>query len=153
MAEVTLSLPETAHTDKAVTLHTELKNAEGLTAVYTLTRTGEAVDAADYIEGSLSGISVRFKEKGVYALTVSVTDPTGRVFSDTAAITVYPVGSAGFFLPEIFHTDKTVSVEAVFGEIGSHTAVWSLTRDGKEVSLSGASRWRAGQQRRDAPLL
>ncbi len=139
VAEVMLSLPETAHTDTAVALYTELKNAEGLTAAYTLTRNGETADAADYIEGSLTGGSVRFKEKGVYALTVSVTDPTGRVFSDTAAITVYPVGSAGFYLPEIFHTDKTVSVEAVFGEIGSHTAVWSLTRDGKEVSLSGAA--------------
>jgi hypothetical protein len=74
----------------------------------------------------------------VYALTASVTDDTGRVFSDTAHITVYPVGSAGFYLPEIFHTDSTVMVEAVFGEIGSHTANWTLLRDGKEVSLTDA---------------
>jgi len=81
----------------------------------------------------------RFKEKGVYVLTASVTDATGRVFADTADITVYPVGSAGFYLPEIFHTDKTVTVEAVFGEIGSHTAKWSLLHDSKEVSLTDAA--------------
>ncbi len=139
VVEVTLSLPATAHTDTAVSLDTKATNAEGLAIAYTLTRNNEAVDAADYIEGSFSGGSVRFKEKGVYALTASVTDATGRVFSDTADIAVYPVGSAGFYLPEIFHTDKTVSVEAVFGEIGSHAAKWSLTRDGKEISLTEAT--------------
>ena len=61
------------------------------------------------------------------------------MFADKATITVYPVGSAGFYLPEIFHTDKTVTVEAVFNEIASHIAVWSLTRDGKEIALSDAA--------------
>ncbi len=139
VAEVKLSLLMAAHTDTTISLDTETKNAEGLVITYTLTRNGEAVDASDFIEGSFSGGSIRFKEKGVYAMTASVTDATRRVFSDTADIAVYPVGSAGFYLPEIFHTDKTVSVEAVFGEIGSHTAEWSLTRDGKEISLADAT--------------
>ena len=89
-----------------------------------------------WIEGNPDHGSIRFTEKGVYALTASVTDATSRVFADTADIIIYPVGSAGFYLPEIFHTDKTVHVEAIFSEIGSHTAKWSLTRDGKEVSLA-----------------
>lgn len=139
VAEVKLSLPAVTHTDKTITLTTETKETDGLTLIYTLTRNGEPVKAADFIEGDLGDGSIRIKDKGVYALTASVTDATGRVFSDTADITVYPVGSAGFYLPEIFHTDKTITVEAVFGEIGNRTAKWSLTKDGREVSLAAAA--------------
>lgn len=139
VAEVKLTLPAVSHTDKTVALKTETKEADGLTLSYTLTRNGEPAEMSTFIEGGLSDGSIRFKEKGVYALTASVTDATGRVFADTANITVYPVGSAGFYLPEIFHTDSTVTVEAVFGEIGSHTAKWTLLRDSKEVSLTDAA--------------
>lgn len=136
VAEVSLNLPAVSHTDKTITLQTETKETDGLTTVYTLTRNGEPVDMGTWIEGNPDHGSIRFTEKGVYALTASVTDATSRVFADTADIIIYPVGSAGFYLPEIFHTDKTVHVEAIFSEIGSHTAKWSLTRDGKEVSLA-----------------
>jgi len=136
VAEVTLTLPAVSHTDKNIILQTETKEADGLTPIYTLTRNGEPADIGTWIEGDLDHGSIRFKEKGVYTLTASVTDATGRVFAGTAGITIYPVGSAGVFLPEIFHTDKTVTVEVVFGEIGSHTAKWSLLRDGKEISLT-----------------
>ena len=139
VAEVKLTLPAVFHTDKTVALKTEIKETDGLALSYTLTRNGEPAETGAFIEGTLSDCSIRFKEKGVYALTASVTDATGRVFADTANITVYPVGSAGFYLPEIFHTDNTVMVEAVFGEIGSHTAKWTLFRDGKEVSLTDAA--------------
>ncbi len=138
VAEVNLTLPAVSHTDKTVALKTETKETDSLTVTYTLTRNGEPAEISAFIEGTLSDGSIRFKEKGVYALTASITDATGRVFADTANITVYPVGSAGFYLPEIFHTDSTVMVEAVFGEIGSHTAKWTLLRDGKEVSLTDA---------------
>lgn len=139
VAEVNLTLPAVSHTDKTIVLKTETKEADGLALVYTLTRNGEPTEIGTWIEGDPDHGSIRFKEKGVYALTASVADATGRVFASTADITVYPVGSAGFYLPEIFHTDKTVMVEAVFGEIGSHTAKWSLLRDGKEVSLTDAA--------------
>ena len=140
VAEVKLTLPVVSHTDKTVAIKTETKEADGLEAVYTLTKNGEPVEIGTAIEGNIADGTLRFTEKGVYALTASLTDATGRVFADTASITVYPVGSAGFYLPEIFHTDKTVVVEAVFGEIGGHTAKWSLLRDGKEVSLADAAK-------------
>jgi len=138
VAEVNLTLPAVSHTDKTAQLKTETKETDGLTLTYTLTRNGESADIGTWIEGDPDHGSIRFKEKGVYALTASVTDATGRVFAGSAGITVYPVGSAGFYLPEVFHTDKAVVVEAVFGEIGSHTAKWSLLHDGKEVSLTDA---------------
>ena len=139
VAEVALTLPAVSHTDKTIVLKTETKEADGLALAYTLTRNGEPTGIGPWIEGIPDRGSIRFKEKGVYVLTASVTDATGRVFAGAAGITVYPVGSAGFYLPEIFHTDKTVMVEAVFGEIGSHTAKWSLLRDGKEISFTDAA--------------
>lgn len=139
VAEVKLELPAVSYTDKTIALQTETKEADDLTVAYTLTRNGEPANISTFIEGNLTQGSVRFKEKGVYTLIASITDITGRVFADTATITVYPVGSAGFYLPEIFHTDKSVTVEAVFDEIGSHIAVWSLTHDGKEIDLSDAA--------------
>lgn len=139
VAEVKLTLTAITHTDKTVKLSTETKEANVLTVAYTLTRNGEVVEITDFIEGEPADGSIRFKEKGVYSLTTSITDPTGRVFTDTANITVYPLGSAGFYLPEIFHTDHTITVEATFGEIGSRTAMWSLTRDGETMPLTVAA--------------
>lgn len=139
VAEIKLSLPSITHTDKTITLSTTAKETDGLSLIFTLSKNGEPVEIADFIDGNLADGSIRFKDKGVYALTASVTDTTGRVFSDTADITVYPVGSAGFYLPEIFHTDMTITVEAVFREIGQRTARWSLTKDGVEMSLADAA--------------
>ena len=139
VAEVKLTLPAVSHTDKSVAIKTETKKADDLQVAYTLTKNGESVEIGTAIEGNIADENIRFTEKGVYALTATLTDATGRVFADTANIMVYPVGSAGFYLPEIFHTDKTVVVEAVFEEIGSHTASWSLLRDGKEVALADAA--------------
>ena len=139
VAEVSLTLPAVSHTDKTIALKTETKETDGLMLAYTVTRNGESADIGTWIEGDPDHGSIRFKEKGAYVVTASVTDATGRVFAGTADITVYPVGSAGFYLPEIFHTDKTVNVEAIFSEIGSHTARWSLLHDGKEVSLTDAA--------------
>lgn len=144
VAEVNLTLPAVSHTDKTVALKTETKETDGLTLTYTLTRNGESANIGTWIEGDPDHGSIRFKEKGVYVLTASVTDAIGRVFAGSAGITVYPVGSAGFYLPEVFHTDKAVVVEAVFGEIGSHTAKWSLLHDGKEVSLTDAAEGKLG---------
>ncbi len=138
VAGVKLTLPAVTHTDKTISLKTETKETGDLPPAYSLQRNGEAVELSGYVEGDPAVGDIRFKERGVYALTAAVTDQTGRTFSDTVSITAYPVGSAGFYLPEIFHTDSTVTVEAVFGEIGSHTASWTLQRDGEDVPLSGA---------------
>src|SRR5699024_84713 len=106
--------------------------------VWSLTRNGEEVSVSEFIEGDISsGDSIiGFKEKGVYNLTLSAIDETGRTFTEKGSITVYPVGSAGFYLPEIFHTDDEIKIEASFKEIENHDAEWSLIKDGKEVELS-----------------
>ena len=109
---------------------------DGLTAGWSLTRNGEAVSIPEYVEGELSnsGGTIRFKEKGVYALTARVADKTGRVFETTATTTVYPVGSV--FICQITHTDTFAAAEATF-KILTRRAVWT-DHDGKPVALSDA---------------
>ena len=142
LAEIKMELANITHTDKTITLNTETKNAEEMEIQWSLTQNGKEVIIEDFIEDFIEGnisigeSNIRFKEKGVYNLSISLSDKTGRVFKETVAITVYPVGSAGFYLPEIFHTDDTIKVEATFGEIGDHIADWYIVKDGKEVKLS-----------------
>lgn len=140
VAEAKLKMTDISHTDKTVTLQTESKNAEGLTAHWTLTKDGTPVELESRIEGnvSLTDSNIRFKEKGVYQLTITLTDKTGRAFTDTTKITVYPVGAVGFYLPSILHTDDTVKVETTLTEIGEKQAVWTVSKDGKEIALADA---------------
>lgn len=140
VAEVKLKLPNLSHTDKTVTLQTDSKNAEGLTAHWTLTKDGTPVELKSQIEGnvSLADSNIRFKEKGVYQLTITLADKTGRAFTDTTKITVYPVGDVGFYLPSILHTDDTVKVETTLTEIGEKQVVWTVSKDGKEIPLTDA---------------
>jgi len=138
VAEINMELEDITHTDKTIILKTETKNAEELELEWSLTQNGEEVAIEEFIEGDISigESNIRFKEKGVYTLTASATDKIGRTFTDTISLVVYPVGSAGFYIPEIFHTDNDVKVEATFGEIEDHTADWTLIKDGETVILS-----------------
>lgn len=138
VVSVDFDLPEKAHTDTIIDLITTLSEMEGLTIDWSLTRNGESTAISDCIEGELTnaGGTIRFKEKGVYALTATVTDGTGRDFITTASTVIYPVGEAGFYLPEIIHTDTTVTVEGTFEEVADATVVWTLTKDGRTVALN-----------------
>ncbi|KXL53797.1 cellulosome-anchoring protein precursor [Anaerotignum neopropionicum] len=138
VAEINFTLQSVTHTDKTIAFNVQTKEAEDMTVKWLLMKDGEPVAIENFIEGELAHgeNNIRFKEKGVYRLTATLTDKTGRVFTDTAEIITYPVGSVGFYLPSVLHTDDTVKVEATLDEIGNHTAMWSLKKDGKDVQLS-----------------
>lgn len=138
VGEIKIELDNITYTDKNITLRTETKNTDDMELIWSLTKNGEEVNISEFIEGNISlGDSIiGFKEKGVYNLILSAIDKTGRAFTDKVSITVYPVGSAGFYLPEIFHTDDEIKIEVAFEEIGNRDAEWSLIKDGKEVELS-----------------
>jgi hypothetical protein len=138
VANINLEIESITHTDRPITIKTETENIGDIELQWTLSRNGEDVPIVDFLEGELTSGKqrIRFKDKGVYNLTASATDETGRVFTDITSVMVYPVGSAGFYLPELFHTDDTVTVEATFNEIGEHHADWTLLKDGEPVELS-----------------
>lgn len=138
VAEVKLNLPNVTHTDKTIILKTAIKNNEYLSASWSLTKDGKEVEPEKYIKGNLalSDSGIRFTEKGVYQLSITLTDKAGRKFTDTAKVTVYPVGSVGFYLPTILHTDDTVKVETTLDEVGDKTAIWTLEKNGQKVALA-----------------
>ena len=138
VAEIAFSLPAASHTDTTLEVATTLTEANDMNVGWNLTKNGEEVILADAVEGMLTndGGNIRFKDKGVYMLTGSLTDETGRIFEVSQTITIYPVGSIGFYMPEITHTDKTVYVETRFENLGDAAIQWSLTKDGKAVTLA-----------------
>lgn len=140
MVGIAFKLPVASHTDTALDVSTTLTEADNLTVDWRLTKNGETAVLADELEGTLTndGGKIRFMDKGVYLLTASVTDETGRTFEASQSITIYPVGSIGFYLPEITHTDTTVHVESRFENLGDAKIKWSLTKDGKDIALSDA---------------
>ncbi|UWG96032.1 S-layer homology domain-containing protein [Dehalobacter sp. DCM] len=135
---ITFTLPVASHTDKTVEVSTTLTENGGLSVVWSLTKNGKAAVLSDELEGTLTdaGGSIRFKDKGVYMLTGTLTDETGRTFEASQTVTVYPVGSVGFYLPEIAHTDTSVLVKATFQNLGTAEIQWSLIKDGKAVSVA-----------------
>jgi len=140
VAGISFDLPSASHTDTTIDVSTVLTEADGLIVNWSLTKNGEAAVLADELEGSLTddGGTVRFKDKGVYMLTGTLTDETGRTFEASDTVTVYPVGAIGFYAPEITHTDETVRVETRFENLGDAAIQWSLTKDGSDIALADA---------------
>lgn len=138
VAVIAFSLPANAHTDTAVNVVTTLMEADNLPVTWNLTKNGEAAVLSDELDGTLTndGGKIRFKDKGVYMLTGTITDETGRIFEASQTVTIYPVGSVGFYLPEITYTDTNVLVKATFQNLGSAEVKWSLTKDGEAVAIT-----------------
>jgi hypothetical protein len=138
VAGIEFTLPTTSHTDKIVEVTPTLTEADGLSVAWSLTKNGDAAVLSDELEGSLTdaGGKIRFKDRGVYMLTGTLTDETGRTFEASQTVTVYPVGFVGFYLPEIAHTDTSVLVKATFQNLGTAQVRWSLTRNGEAVPIA-----------------
>ena len=138
VVEIAFTLPEVSHTDTNLEVTATRTNADGLPVVWSLMKNGELAEFAEELDGSLTetGGKIRFMNKGVYHLTGTMTDETGRVFDASQTVTVYPVGSVGFYVPEITHTDKLVQIEATFQNLGASEIQWSLIRNGEATTLS-----------------
>jgi hypothetical protein len=137
VAGISFDMPLASHTDKEIHLTTVLTNANNLNVEWRLQKNGEIAELSKDVEGKLSneGGSIRFKDKGVYLLTGKLVDETGRMFESSKTITIYPVGSIGFYLPEITHTDKTIHVETRFEFLDDAPIQWSLYKDGEAVNF------------------
>ena len=138
VVELSLQVPKTAHTDTPTVITAETKELGELPVNWSVTKDGQEAALSDCTEGTLNngGGSVRFRDKGIYALTAAVTDKSGRVFTVAEEIKVYPVAAFSFTLPETVHTDKAVTVSVTSSELQDMKAEWTVTYNGESVSLS-----------------
>lgn len=138
VVELSLQVPKTTHTDTPAVITAETKELGKLLVNWSVTKDGQETALSDCAEGTpdSTGGSLCFKEKGIYALTAAVTDKTGRVFSDTEEIKVYPVAAFSFTLPETAHTDKAITISVTSSELQDMKAEWMILHNGESVPLA-----------------
>lgn len=138
VVELSLQAPKTAHTDTPAVVTAETKELGGLSVNWSVIKDGQEATLSDCAEGTLNNVggSVRFREKGLYALNASVTDKSGRVFTATAEIKVYPVAVFSFTLPETAHTDKAVTISVTSSDLQDMKAEWTILHNGESVPLA-----------------
>ena len=137
VVQLSVDLPAVTHMDESIPLFLNVENADGLEIVWTATKDGDEITPTDYLMGNYEDQEqLTAFAPGTYTLTATVTDAIGRSYTASDTVTVYPVGSVGFFLPTIFHTDDTVTVEATITELANNVLNWALTRNGEAVAMA-----------------
>lgn len=136
VAETGFYLPEKTHTDTTVEVKTSFKEADGLSAIWSLKKDGTAIPLADGFDGTLddNGGKIRFKEVGSYELTAMVTDNIGRSFTYTAPVTVYPVITVSMELAKETHTDRTATASVKLTNAGTLPVSWSMSKNNITVT-------------------
>lgn len=133
---ISIDLPDIAHMDEEITLSMTTENLDSLPIYWTGTLNGEEINPGGYLCGEYADMGqLSITAPGTYTLTATITDETGRVYTSSDTMTCYPVGSVGFFLPTVFHTDDTVLVEATITELADNELEWTLKRNGEAVPL------------------
>jgi hypothetical protein len=137
VAAFSFDLPATTHTDKPVEVKVVSSELQDMTAEWTVLYNGEIIPLTSVLEGKLTneGSTIRFKQKGAYTLKATLIDDLGREYSHEASTMVYPIVETGFYIPPQTHTDTTIEVKTSFQETVGLTAEWSLTKDGKPITL------------------
>ncbi|EGD45778.1 S-layer domain-containing protein [Ruminiclostridium papyrosolvens DSM 2782] len=126
-----LKLPVYTYTNETVDI-TAGSELEGFDITWTATKDGreEALDSIAY--GSLTGAGgkITFKQKGKYTFTVTATDITGRAFTCSKAITVYPIPEMDISLPKLVYSGDSILAAVVGSELEGFNAIWSISIDG-----------------------
>lgn len=136
VVSISIDLPDIAHMDEEATLSMTTENLGSLPIYWTGTLNGEEINPGDYLCGDYVDMGqLSITTPGTYTLTATVTDETGRVYTASDTMTCYPVGSVGFFLPIVFHTDDTVLVETTITELADNELEWTLKRNGEVAPL------------------
>jgi hypothetical protein len=138
------SVTAAANTDETLqtgdTFNVTMTSSFGLPVVWSLSRNGSDATVGEFIEGTLTdeGGMIRFKQNGEYTLTATITDFTGREFTKSSSVTVYTAFDveSSVTLPDYLHTDTVHVIDTGITSADGLTAVWSLKRDGSEVSIA-----------------
>ena len=123
---IVLELPKETHTDRPAKAKATAVNGGALPIKWRIAKSGAdtgGVDIPDNVHSNGDG-TFRFDEKSGYTVTAYVTDETGREFSASKPIKVYPIPGIVYTLPGAVHTDDTITVNATLTDMENLTAVW-----------------------------
>lgn len=130
---IELTLPQTGYATENTTVSVSGTHLDNLTAEWTVSKdSGEAAPYSDYADGELAkgGGSIAFLAKGSYTLTITMTDTLGRSFSDSAAITVYPIPDIELTLPQTGYAGETAAASVSGTDLDNLTTEWTVSKDG-----------------------
>ncbi len=138
VASVRVDVASMTHVDEQEDVGVVLTDADGLNVVWNVVK-GTAAEGVPATPEQVTGLAslgneggnLAFVEPGTYTVTATVTDATGRSWTDSKSVTSYPVGQVGVTGPEFVHTDESLVVESFFDNLGDAVPVWSVTVDGQ----------------------
>lgn len=124
------ALPEYAYTDSDILIKPDVQNLDSLNIEWYI----NDKPYSEYADGKLdnSGGTIRFKKKGHYTVTASITDETGREYRYDAKTDIYSVPQIGFEVPENTHTDINTEIKTNIIEADGLDIVWKISKDNGE---------------------
>lgn len=136
---LSLDLTTTAATHTDEYINVVLDADTGLPVTWKVTPSNDPDTATTYT-GSLTNLGgeIQIGTAGVYDITASVQDATGRVFtSATKSVKVYPIAGLSFTLPATAWTDSGIPVDLLTQDLTEQDVTWTLTKDGAPSSYAG----------------
>lgn len=139
--QFSFTLPKTAYTADEIEIKPESRYVSGVT--WTILKNGLPAELSELTAGELTatGGKVKFTQTGSITLIATAKNSRGATVTHEQTVSIYPVVTAAFTLPETAHTDTGVPVELTTENLGSKSVVWSLQKEGTiadiEETLAG----------------
>jgi len=129
------TLPNTAYVGEEIKIIPTSSNVKSV--AWTVTKNGIPTEISSVIDGELKaeGGVIKIKSTGSYTFSATALNSRGRTVVCEQTVSIYPVISAQFSLPESAHTDTTVAVDLVTENLGDNSLIWTIKKDGKEIDL------------------
>lgn len=135
-----LELPTTAYPNENIEIKTSGDNS-ALPIEWSVLKNGENIKLEEAFNGTLNadGGTLKFLQAGEYRITATMMDALGRIFSESADISVYPLLYCDFSISTSARTgamfEITVSPSAI---LENKDIIWTLEKDNIPVSLEGS---------------
>ena len=121
--EFSFTLAENSYVGDVVKVTPQAKYVS--TVSWSITKDEIPVELSSVFEGELNkdGGTLKAKEVGKYTITATAKNSRGREITHSQTVTVYPVITMDFTLPETAHTDTTIPVELKIQNLGQNLSL------------------------------
>lgn len=133
--DIAFSLPECGHPDEPIDVDLHLENEKSGTVSWSLTKDGDPYPLPDGFTNK--GGSLNLTEPGTYVLTASITDASGKEYTESRTIVILPVIDLQIAVtPGETHVDVAALVTANDAKL---PVTWTLFQDGAELEWDSAT--------------